>query len=356
MELIWKIDNDYLYSTTNDFKFKQKLAMFDLDNTLITSKRGNKFPIDENDWKFRFKNVANTIKQLDKDDYSIIIVSNQMGIATGRQSADGWMKKLNKIVKSLDTNMRVFCATSQNKYRKPSPAFFYDFIPYESRIDLDYKKSFYCGDACGRKGDFSDTDYKFAKNCLLNFKTPENLFENEKLELPKIVYPHILKMNEQKINFSPKKKEIIIMIGYPGSGKSYVSKYINKHYDYQIVNQDTLKTLAKCKTLAESIMKNNMCLIIDATHSNKLARKCWIDMAKRHKYSVRAILMTTSAELSMHNNYYRHIKFGAQLVPKIAYNIYKSKFVDPQTSEGFKEIIKLDCGLIKDPLYFCFLY
>ena len=44
----------------------------------------------------------------------------------------------------------------------------------------DKSKSFYCGDAAGRKDgkhkDFSDSDLKFALNVGLEFKTPENLF------------------------------------------------------------------------------------------------------------------------------------------------------------------------------------
>lgn len=356
MELTWKIENDYLYSTTDEFEFKEKLAMFDLDNTLITSKLGKKFPVDENDWKFRFDTIVDTLKALYEENYSIIIVSNQMGIVSGRQCPSSWMIKLNNIVKKLGINMRVFCATSQNKYRKPNPAFYYDFIPYDTRVNLDYKNSFYCGDACGRKGDFSDTDYKFAKNCSLNFETPEHLFDGQKLELPKISYPDIFNLKEQNIDFTPQKKEMIIMIGYPGSGKSYVSKHLNKIFDYQIVNQDALKTQARCKQLAESIMKNNKCLIIDATNPNKITRAYWIKFAKRHKYTVRTILMTTSHELSMHNNYYRSIKYNVPLVPKIAYNIYKSKFVHPKISEGIKQIIELGCGPANDFLYYNYLY
>lgn len=41
---------------------------------------------------------------------------------------------------------------------------------------IDMKKSFYCGDAAGRKDakhkDFSDSDLKFALNVGIEFKTP----------------------------------------------------------------------------------------------------------------------------------------------------------------------------------------
>lgn len=48
--------------------------------------------------------------------------------------------------------------------------------PYE----INMKKSYYCGDAAGRKEkghkDHSDSDLKFARNVGLNFYLPEQIF------------------------------------------------------------------------------------------------------------------------------------------------------------------------------------
>ena len=38
------------------------------------------------------------------------------------------------------------------------------------------KNSFYCGDAAGRKNDFSDSDKNFAKNIGIEFYIPEKIF------------------------------------------------------------------------------------------------------------------------------------------------------------------------------------
>ena len=40
----------------------------------------------------------------------------------------------------------------------------------------------------------------------------------------------------------------------------------------------------------------------------------------------------------MHNNHYRSIVFNVERVPKVCYNVYKSKFIKPTLEEGFDEI------------------
>ena len=57
----WTIHDDYLYGSTINFKFTTKIALFDLDSTLVIPKSGKKFPENENDWKWCFKNVKEKI-------------------------------------------------------------------------------------------------------------------------------------------------------------------------------------------------------------------------------------------------------------------------------------------------------
>lgn len=352
MLLEWYVNKEYLYASTKYFKFRNKLIMLDLDNTLITVKSGKKFPIDENDWKWLYDNVKSTLQTYYNNDYCIIIMSNQGGINKGIQSADSWMKKLNTIINEIDFDIRVFCSTGHNKYRKPFPTFFDEFIPYDIRSSLDYKNSFFCGDAAGRKGDFNDTDYKFAYNCMLNFKTPEEFFLGENVVIPKIKYefPKITSELEYEIKF--KEKDMIIMVGYPGSGKSFVSKDLNNKLKYEIVNQDILKTKQKCINLAEKLMILNKSLIIDCTNPDILSRKNWIDLAKKYNYNIKVIQMTTNLAISNHNNHYRFYKTGRELVPEIAYRFFKSKYQEPKLEEGINEIIKINCGIPNDPFYY----
>jgi len=54
-----------------------KLALFDLDWTLIKPKDHRKFPKDSSDWQFLFPNVISKLNKLYDDGYTVIILTNQ---------------------------------------------------------------------------------------------------------------------------------------------------------------------------------------------------------------------------------------------------------------------------------------
>jgi bifunctional polynucleotide phosphatase/kinase len=354
----WNKTNEYYEGTTTNFKFTKKIASFDLDDTLVTPKnkkdkkdKKNTFSNGPDDWRWLYDNIViDKLKELHGDGYCIVIVSNQMGIGKGKVSGDDWIKKIENINDELKLEMKVFCSINNNKYRKPIPTFFKEFFP-----DKISSKSFYCGDACGRKDDFSDTDYKFAFNCDLNFYTPEQLFLKEKYTTGEITY--CLNFNDKKkfnFKFEPStKKEMLIMVGMQGSGKSHISKYISDNYNYEIVNRDTEKTMPKCVKKAMLLSEANKNLIIDNTNPSKEARKTWIDIAKQHNYNVRILHMNTDIELCKHNNIYRSITKNIDIVPDIAYNMYKSKYEKPDAiDECVNDIINIEPSYPEDSNYF----
>lgn len=342
----WNITKNYLEGTTTNFKFMDKIASFDLDNTIIKTKSNKKFPIDEHDWIFMYDNVQDKLTDLIKRKYCVIIISNQSGL-NNISKQNIWMKKLDNIVLKLNIDIKILCAIKKDKYRKPCDAFVTEFFS-------DSKKSFYCGDAVGRQHDFSDTDYKFALNAKLNCKIPENFFLNEPNNLSEIKY--CIDINKKYVNINPKiqfnNNEIIIMVGYPGSGKSTIAKFLQDTYNYHIINQDTLKSKSKCVKECIDFIKNKKSIIIDSTNPSKEKRKQWIDIAKNNNYTTRIIKMTTSMEHSKHNNMYRSIVNNIDCIPDIAYNIYKLKYEEPELLEGIVEIIEQNPGYPDDLKYY----
>lgn len=73
--------------------------------------------------------------------------------------------------------------------------------------------------------------------------------------------------------------------------------------------------------------------------------------------------MTTSHENSLHNNKFRDLtntNKDYKHVGRIAFNIYKSSFEEPQLDEGFEDIVKLNFAPCFDDvemekLYFSYL-
>ena len=145
------------------------------------------------------------------------------------------------------------------------------------------------------------------------------------------------------------------MIGFPGSGKSSVSKYIRDNHDYIIINQDTLKTRAKCIKEATKEMKNKNSIIIDATNPAKDKRQEWITLAKDYGYTIRFIHMQTSIEQSKHNNVYRSLTTNVEQIPDMGYNMYKSKYKAPSLDDGIEEIIEQEQAYPDDSNYFMYL-
>ena len=82
-----------------------------MDGTLITTQSGKVFPTDENDWKLLLSEVPGKLKDLAKNDFKIIIFTNQAGISKGKVNPDKFMTKLERIAKKLGVPLQAFCCT-----------------------------------------------------------------------------------------------------------------------------------------------------------------------------------------------------------------------------------------------------
>ena len=348
------ISNDqYLEIISKNFKLRSKIASFDLDNTIIKTKSGKVFPEDqETDWIFNYRNVKDKLRDLYNENFCIIIITNQKKL----KDMKGWCLKIKKIIEELDIPIKVYASLEDDIYRKPNIGF-WNFIKTNTNMD----DSFYCGDAIGRDSDFSDTDYKFALNCNLNFKAPETLFLNKVIKFDSnfnyFDFSNFQKkQNNIKLDIN---KDMIIMIGYPGSGKStFVNKILLKN-NYNVISLDELKTKAKTIKLCKEYLSKNLNIVIDNTNPSKVARKIYIDLAKEFKYNIRCCIMTTTENHSQHNNMYRYLYQNKKKVPTIVYRNYNKLFEYPDKNEGISEIIEINPELPTkntDSKYYFYLY
>ena len=120
--------------------------------------------------------------------------------------------------------------------------------------------------------------------------------------------------------------KMVIMIGFPGSGKSTFVK--NNFSNYTILSGDELKTEVK---IIKEINKNieNTSIIIDAINLTKEKRKKFIDIANNYNIPVKCIYMNVSKEQTLLQNNKKD-----KPVPAIVFNIYNKKFEYPTENEG----------------------
>ena len=161
----------------------------------------------------------------------------------------------------------------------------------------------------------------FAENIGVKIYTPEKMFMN---------------INNIKIHSLPipNNPEIIIMTGYPGSGKSSIAKkVVSENNNYIWIPRDQFKTPSKMKKEAKLHIARNKSIIFDATNGSIKSRKIFVDFAENYpNYLVRCVYLTLSLSKSYNRNKARAER---EHVPKIAYNVYKKHFSEPNESEGF---------------------
>lgn len=92
-----------------------------MNGTLIITKSGNVLPVDENDWQMYSPKVASTIKRLSDAGYKIVIFTNQGSIGVNKVNEKTFKKKIENILKVIETPVQVFIATQRDIYRKPAP-------------------------------------------------------------------------------------------------------------------------------------------------------------------------------------------------------------------------------------------
>ncbi|CAJ0751038.1 2260_t:CDS:10 [Entrophospora sp. SA101] len=275
----------YIKSKGEKNEARSKIAAFDLDYTLIQVKGSHKYAKDEYDWR--------------------------------------WWKE------SLNISFDIYVATGKDIYRKPRIGIWKYFIETENNDLIDLENSFYVGDAAGRIRNWkanAPCDCKFAENIGIKFYTPEEFFDNA--QPAKYSYGDFnpksiptMDENDDVMLFSPSDKplisssnqcEIIINVGLPASGKTtFTKKWLISKNNYIHVNQDILKTKAKC-----------------------------IKASKKYNVPIRCFWFQASEALSKHNNIYRALNSNnkIKLIPEVAYQSYKSRFIEPKIEEGFQEI------------------
>ena len=307
---------------------KKPHAVFDLDYTLIKTKSGRKFPKDGDDWVYLYDNTREMLLEMSKT-YNIILFTNQKGIRKAEKRTE-FMRKLDQIMKDLGIRMHIYISIQDGYYRKPFTGLWELFVNNKPIPD----KTFYCGDAAGRKEDFAATDLMFAYNIGIPFYLPEQVFLKQDISVYPLWWPDYLTQyigSPSKINPPSGEKNMILMCGYPGSGKSSFAK----QFGYLIASNDDSGTASKCKKLVTTTLKSGKNIVVDNTHSTVKSRQEYYDLGKKYDYQVSIVYVDNDIQFCYYMNQLRCqlSKGGEELVPKIAYYTMRKRFVEPSEKE-----------------------
>jgi bifunctional polynucleotide phosphatase/kinase len=356
----------------------QKLIYaFDLDHTLIRPTNGAKFCNYISDWEF-MPMVEARIKEIRAAGHSIFIFTNQkrgvkpdvLAIILNRIHLVLFKLGLSDNERTLTDNCHDInvCISVADYSRKPL-TFMYEQLCQLHRasamhpnvVDIKNYDIVYVGDAAGRPGDFSASDYEFAWNCKFGFKTNTGFFENVDADVCRYSCKYLEEINLESVatcaltltpydeivkclNTHVRKlaKIAVIMVGAPASGKSTFVERLGSDIPFCRVNQDKLKSKARCLKVAKQFADMGANIIIDNTNPSVASRAEYIKIIQAgvHKYTIFAIVLATSKQLTncLNNLRVSINPYSADKIPAVAYNIYYKKYSNPTAAEGFDQI------------------
>ena len=168
-----------------------KIAIFDMDRTIIRTKTFREHPIGINDWMFWDPTVPSKLKQVKDKGYRVVIVTNQKRLSQGHTTLNEIQSKIEDFSNQIGIEMSAFIATSDDEFRKPLPGIWNFILDKHNTAKIDKDQCFIVGDASVRANvgyrrkhkHKSDADRIFAINCGLAYYTPEHFFLGKKVVL-----------------------------------------------------------------------------------------------------------------------------------------------------------------------------
>ncbi|XP_061574971.1 bifunctional polynucleotide phosphatase/kinase [Cololabis saira] len=357
----WQQTGNMMFYTAAGVKASDKIAGFDIDGCIITTKSGKVFPTAPDDWKILYPEIQPRLASLLRKGYKVVFFTNQMGITRGKLRPEVFKSKVEDVLATLQLPVQVFVATGPGLFRKPVMGMWNHLSEKANDgVTVDKAQSFYVGDAAGRpenwapgkkKKDFSCSDRLFALNIGLLFHTPEEYFlgwKSAPYSLPEFD-PRKLDSTARlydppSASLTSSETEVIVAVGYPASGKStfFHTHIVPKGYVY--VNRDTLGSWQSCVSACERALREGRSVAVDNTNPDPESRKRYVDVAKAAGVSCRCFQFSASLHQAKHNNRFREMAPSDGKHAKVndmIFHSYKKQFVAPALSEGFSQILQV---------------
>merc|ERR1712173_199562 len=147
---------------------------------------------------------------------------------------------------------------------------------------------------------------------------------------------------QELVNVNTSEQEMVVLVGFPGSGKSTLYRRFFAGNNYKHINCDQMKTMDKCRSECKKYILQKHSVVIDNTNPSSMSRMKFVSLAKMKNIKIRCVWLQLDKTLAYHLMVIRwRSDQKKKKIPVIAYQKYQKEFNAPQSIEGFQSIIKV---------------
>eukprot|EP01060_Flectonema_neradi_P006537 TRINITY_DN1442_c1_g3_i1.p1 TRINITY_DN1442_c1_g3~~TRINITY_DN1442_c1_g3_i1.p1 ORF type:complete len:1977 (+),score=404.23 TRINITY_DN1442_c1_g3_i1:58-5931(+) len=341
-----------------------RIVSFSLNDTLIVPLRADrKYSNTDTDWKLKYDqaSMTKTLSEATKTGAKIIIFADQPGIEQGYVTIDVAVNRIISIIETLNVpDVICYLSTASDICKKPGTAMF-DLFLYNHQLKQSPTDMLYVG---SKSTEYDAADWKFAKNCGMEFDQPDVYFNNAApipeptmAFMPNTVTQVIRLWEDQgragqtvlKIPEVVKDAELdcsptglgIILSGIPKGGKSLYAQnaFRGMNYlvtDYHPSEHDGQQQLQhETRLLLASRMGTS--IVFDGRNTTVKNRQPLLDLVKRLKLTPVSVHINTPPAVARHLNLVDSQKFGTRTLDSEIESFCRT-FQQPDESEGFEHV------------------
>lgn len=276
----------------NGFIMGDDLMILDFDWCVIVPMlKSNKHPTSSIDWQISRANVVDVLRTKILSGYSLIFFNEHRAF--------------------LEDNIECFA----ERYNIPFMAIIVNDVRLlkPSRLSIPYRlnnRSFFVSNIFDE-----NLNREFCRNLGIGMISCGKLFMDDDI----------------KSEFSDV-QEIVVMVGYPGAGKTtYALKHFNTRKDCVVLHGDELGSKLLRRMREELLLGRSV--VIDATNPSRSCRQQYVRVANERDISIRCVHINTDNYVAFRRNMNRPNR-----VPSEAFRSYTRRFDAPSMDEGFKNI------------------
>lgn len=276
------------------------IAAFDYDGTLVRAREGRQHACDVDDWRWMRASVPAHLQTL-ANTHAIWVITDQ---------TRPWkIEQIKTVLGSLGIPITVVVGGTT---KKPE-------VAWATTCLGEQTPAYYVGDAAGRVGDWSDCDRVFAERLGVPFHVPEAVFPAAAF-VPRVVP---VQVREEGV--------AVIMVGYPGSGKSTVAKHIGGAR----IDGDALGTaVAMVREAKRQYATGARTIVFDSTGGTVARRRLFVDWAV--SVELRPVIVWVQTDIDTAMDWARDRSYlpGGRHIPTVAFYVYRKHFEPPTEAEG----------------------